>query len=308
MLKRILILLAANLMLLPLFAQQEAMYTHYMYNTLGVNPAYAGSRDALTITGLHRSQWVGFEGAPVTQTFTAHSPVLGDAVNLGLSFINDKIGPVRTSALYVDYAFRFNLTEKSKLAFGLKVGFNNYSSNLSELELSQADNAFAQIASEFSPNVGFGVYYNTERFYAGVSTPKLFENNYLYTETTTGSNLSEEARHYYVILGGLIHTTKDIDFKPTTFVKIVDNAPIEADFTGSFIFYEKFSLGAMFRTGDALGLLLGFNITEQLGIGYSFDWSYVNTTSKYNDGSHEIMLMYDFIYKNKRRIRSPRYF
>ncbi len=295
-------------MLLSLFAQQEAMYTHYMYNTLGVNPAYAGSRNALTLTGLHRSQWVGFDGAPTTQTFTAHAPVMGDAVNLGLSFINDKIGPVRTTSLYLDYAFRFQVTKKGKLALGLKVGFNNYNSNLSDLELSEPDNSFAAIESAFSPNIGFGLYYNTDRFFAGVSTPKLFENNYIYTETASGSSLSEEARHYYLIAGYLMHATKDIDFKPTAFVKIVENAPVELDLTGSFIFYDQFSLGAMIRTGDAIGLLVGYNITEQLEIGYSFDWSYVNTTSKYNDGSHEILLRYDLIYKNQRKIRSPRYF
>jgi type IX secretion system PorP/SprF family membrane protein len=279
-----------------------------MYNTLGVNPAYAGSRDALTITALHRSQWVGFDGAPQTQTLTVHTPVLGDAVNLGLSLINDKVGPVHTTGLYLDYAFRFNVTEKSKLAFGLKVGFNNYSSDLESLHLANPDLSFTEIESTFSPNVGFGVYYSMDRFYAGLSTPKLFQNNYIYSQTNSGDNLAKEARHYYLILGGLVHLTKDVDLKPTTFVKIVTGAPIEGDFTANFILYDKLILGAMYRTGDAIGLLTGFNITDQLNIGYSFDWSFLNTTGKYNYGSHEVMLRYDFIYKDKRRIRSPRYF
>lgn len=306
--RRILFIVLICLCSSYVFSQQEAMYTHYMYNTLGVNPAYAGSRDALTITALHRSQWVGFDGAPQTQTLTVHTPVLGDAVNLGLSLINDKVGPVHTTGLYLDYAFRFNVAEKSKLALGLKVGFNNYSSDLESLHLANPDLSFTEIESTFSPNVGFGVYYSMDRFYAGLSTPKLFQNNYIYSQTSSGDNLAKEARHYYLILGGLVHLTKDVDLKPTTFVKIVTGAPIEGDFTANFILYDKLILGAMYRTGDAIGLLTGFNITDQLNIGYSFDWSFLNTTGKYNYGSHEVMLRYDFIYKDKRRIRSPRYF
>ncbi|MDR1678343.1 MAG: type IX secretion system membrane protein PorP/SprF [Prevotellaceae bacterium] len=303
-----------SLVLLVLFlpclqAQQEAMYTHYMYNTLGINPAYAGSRDALTVTALHRSQWVGFEGAPVTQTVTAHSPVRGDAVNLGLSFINDKIGPIRTTALFVDYAFRVQLTQRSKLAFGLKVGFNNYNFNLNELTLGNiGDGAFNLASSEFSPNVGFGVYYSTDNFYAGVSTPKLFNNSYVGEQLLSGVEVSKEQKHYYLIAGGLIPLTNDIKLKPTSFVKITEGAPVEVDVTGTVLFYDKFSLGLMYRTGDAVGALIGYHITEQFSAGYSFDWSWVNETGKYNSGSHEIVLRYDFMFGDQSRIRSPRYF
>ncbi len=289
-----------------LHAQQEAMFTHYMYNTLGVNPAYAGSRDALTITALYRTQWVGFEGAPTTQTLTAHSPVYTEAVNLGLSFSNDEIGPVQNTAVYLDYAFRFNLTENSKLALGVKVGFDNYKFNVSELQTNTGnDPAFMVNDGAFSPNFGFGVYYNRENFYAGLSTPKLLQNNYAYS---VADNLSEEKRHYYLIAGGIVPISNEIKLKPTGLLKCVQGAPMEVDLTANFLFYDRFQLGAMYRTGDAVGLLLGYYITEQLSVGYSFDWSFVNTTSKYNDGSHEIVLSYDFIFKEQRRIRSPRYF
>lgn len=291
-----------------LYAQQEAMYTHYMYNTLCVNPAYAGSRDALTMTLLHRSQWVGFEGAPTTETFSIHSPIKGDAVNLGLSVIADKVGPIRATGVYVDYAYRFRVSEKGKLSLGLKLGFNAYSSNLQSIKLNQTDNSFSKVESTFSPNIGLGVYYATDRYYIGASTPKLVKNNYIYSSSNGTEKLSKEARHYYFIAGGLIKLNKDIDLKPTTFVKVVEAAPIEADFTANFIFYDLFTLGAMYRTGDALGLLAGYNINEQLSVGYSFDWSFVNNTAKYNYGSHEVMLRYEFIYTDLRRIRSPRYF
>lgn len=309
MLKKIITLSLVFLSFGTLYAQQEAMYTHYMYNTLGVNPAYAGSRDALTITALHRSQWVGFDGAPTTQTLTLHSPFYNEKVNLGLSFLNDRIGPVNNTALFLDYAFRFNLTEKSKLALGLKVGFNTYHFSLSELQSTTPGDLANNISeNSFSPNVGFGIYYSTDNFYAGISTPKLFQNNYHYEESSLSSGLTIEKRHFYTILGGVIPLTEDIKLKPTGFVKITQGAPIEGDITANVILYNQFHAGIMARTGDAIGLLVGYDITEQLFAGYSFDWSFVNKTGLYNGGSHEIVLRYDFIYSHLQRIRSPRYF
>jgi len=291
-------------------AQQDAMFTHYMYNTLAVNPAYAGSRDALTITGLHRSQWVGFDGAPITQTLTAHTPIINENVGLGLSVINDKIGPINTTSLYADFSYRIKINKKSHLAFGLKGGMNMVNNNLTSLNIDDKnDLAFIQnVQSKLLPNFGFGMYYYSDKFYAGVSIPKLLENNFANNTTSGTTNLSSEKRHYFLIAGTVFNINEGIKFKPTTFIKVTNGAPIEGDVTASFIFNDKFWLGGMFRTGDALGILAGINITNQLGLGYSFDWSYANTTMVYNGGSHEIMLRYDFIYKTDEKIRSPRYF
>ncbi len=293
-----------------MFAQQDAMFTHYMYNTLAVNPAYAGSRDALTVTALHRSQWVGFSGAPTTQTITAHSPIFNNKLGLGLSVVNDQIGPVHNTAAYVDFSYILKVDEKSKLAFGLSGGINYMQAKLSGLQLDQQNDLAFQdnIQSKLLPNFGFGIYYYRPRFYAGISTPKLLENNFK-TNTTSGStNLASEKRHYFFIAGTVFKLSNTVEFKPTTFVKVTMAAPIEADVTASFIFNKRLLLGAMFRTGDALGVLVGYNITEQFHVGYSFDWSYGNQTFKYNQGSHEVVLMYDFIFKDKQKIRSPRYF
>lgn len=291
-------------------AQQDAMFTHYMYNTLAVNPAYAGSRDALTITGLHRSQWVGFDGAPITQTLTAHTPIINESIGLGLSVINDKIGPVNTTSLYADFSYRIKINKKSHLAFGLKGGMNMVNNNLTSLNLDDKnDLAFIQnVQSKLLPNFGFGMYYYSDKFYAGVSIPKLLENNFATNTTSSSTNLASEKRHYFLIAGTVFNINEGIKLKPTTFIKVTNGAPIEADVTASFIFNDKFWLGGMFRTGDALGILAGLNITNQLALGYSFDWSYTNTTIKYNGGSHELMLRYDFIYKVEEKIRSPRYF
>lgn len=291
-------------------AQQEAMFTHYSFNTLAVNPAYAGSRDALTITGLHRSQWVGFDGAPTTQTLTLHGPLLNNQIGLGLSILNDKIGPLNTTAVYADFAYSLKVNEKSRLAFGLKGGVNILQGKMTSLVVNdENDNSFANnIESGILPNFGFGMYYHTEKWYAGVSSPKLLKNKLKTTGTVV--ELGEEQRHLYVIGGLMLNLNKDqsLKFRPTTLIKVTEAAPIQADLTGMFVIQDKVELGAMFRTGDAVGLLLGYNFNPQFRIGYSFDWSFVNNTAKYNSGSHEVMLRYDLIYGDKERVKSPRYF
>ena len=301
--KRSILVFGAMMYMSSLFAQQEAMFTHYMYNTLAVNPAYAGSRDALTATVLHRSQWIGFQGAPVTQTFTLHSPVYTDAINLGFSVVNDKIGPLRNTSVFVDYAFRIKLSKKSKLAFGMKVGLNYNSINLSDLNGTDPNDQLTMIKDNaLDLNIGAGVYYSRDNFYAGFSTPKLFQNNYEYSDVN--DKLAIEKRHYYFIMGGLIPFSNNVTLKPTALVKITQSAPIEADMTAEFIFKNHYSLGVMYRTGDAAGFLVGISITDKLNIGYSFDCSFINSTAKYNSGSHEIMLRYDLIDSRNHKNRS----
>jgi type IX secretion system PorP/SprF family membrane protein len=291
-------------------AQQDAMYTHYMYNTLSVNPAYAGSREALTATLLHRSQWVGLDGAPVTQTFTLHGPAIRENIGLGFAVVNDKIGPLHNVSLNADFSYRIRLTTKSQLAMGLKGGMNIMQANIQDLNLdNQSDISFANnLRSQLHPNFGFGLYYLRDKFYAGISTPRLMNNTFS-TQTTAGEmNILSEARHYFFIAGAAFELSKDVVFKPTSFVKLTAAAPVEADLTGTFILNNALFLGAMFRTGDAFGVLAGYNVTDQFHVGYSFDWSYGIRALKQNAGSHEIMLTYDFLYNDKQRIRSPRYF
>jgi type IX secretion system PorP/SprF family membrane protein len=287
-------------------AQQDAMFTHYMYNTLWLNPAYAGTRDAFTITAIHRSQWVGFEGAPTDQTLTMHSPILKGKMGVGLSVLNDKIGPTKSTFLALDLDYQIKINSKSKLSFGLKGLVNFYSVNLNRLNLeNQNDVAFSENINRILPNSGAGIYYYRERFYAGISVPKLMENK---IKSSSLNAVSKEQRHYFFIMGTVFNLSKDVRLKPTCFIKATEIAPIEGDVTANFIIKDKFTLGAMYRTGDGFGLLLGYNFTEQFIVGYSFDWSMVNTTRKYNSGSHEIMLRYDLISKTKSKIKSPRFF
>ena len=302
------VLMAAGL---HLQAQQAPMYTHYMNNTLMINPGYAGSRDALTITALHRSQWVDFSGAPLTQTLTMHTPLRSEHIGIGLAVSNDKIGPLRTTGIFADFAYIMKLSPKAKLAFGLSGGANIFQADMSQMDLDQQNDAVFQtsIHNHTTPNFGFGIYYSMERFYAGVSIPNLLENSYSEITQANGNTLiGKEQRHCYFIAGAMIRLNDNLSLKPTTFIKVTAAAPVQADITASFIIMKRLLLGAMFRTGDAFGALVGFDITEQLHAGYSYDWSYGLQTGKYNQGSHEIMLRYDFVFRSKKQIHSPRYF
>jgi type IX secretion system PorP/SprF family membrane protein len=292
-------------------AQQAPMYTHYMYNTLVVNPAYAGSRDAITVTALNRSQWVGFEGAPTTQTLTIHAPLRNQHIGLGMSIMKDKIGPVGTTSLVGDFAYIMRLTRNAKLALGLSAGVNIFQANLNSLKLDQgSDPVFANnVNNILIPNFGFGAYYSRERFYAGISVPNLMQSNYSKVSENNGSTLiAKDQRHYFFIAGTMLKISDNLAFKPTTLIKVTNGAPIQADLTASFILLKKFTLGAMYRTGDAAGALLGIDITEQLHVGYSYDWSFGLATSRYNGGSHEVLIRYDFLILDKKQIHNPRYF
>jgi type IX secretion system PorP/SprF family membrane protein len=302
------ILLLFYIYAVNVFAQQDAMYTHYMFNTQSINPAYAGTREALTLTGLHRSMWVGFEGAPITQTFNLHSPIPGSNFGVGLSFYNDKIGPSHQNDIALDLSYKLALNDKFKLSFGVKPSMNFRSVRLSSLNLDENnDQAFSNdIRNAVNGNVGAGLYLYSDRFYAGISSPGMLETR-LYKSNNI-SSIGDYKRHFYFIIGSVFRLSNSIEFKPTSFVKITPNAPIQVDLTGTFIFENKFWLGVMGRSNDAYGVLVGYNITEQLALGYSFDWSFANTTFQYNYGSHEIVLRYDFIYSKQKQIISPRYF
>lgn len=268
-------------------AQQDPMFTHYMYNTQWLNPAYAGTREALTITGIHRSQWVGYEGAPVDQSLTMHMPIAKNKAGVGLSILNDKIGPTKTTLLALDFSYHIRIDKKSKLGFGMKGLIDFYQNNMSMLSVNQQnDAAFAQNVNEISHNLGTGLYYYRDRFYAGISTPRLIERN-------VQSGRLQERRHFYFITGAVFGLNENIRFKPTLFVKAAMGAPLQGDITGTFIIKNKYNVALMYRTGDALGAMLGYSFSEKLYVGYSFDWSAMNTTGRYNSGSHEIMFRYD---------------
>ena len=316
--KKLIIISIVFLVFIDLKAQQDPHFTHYMFNTLAVNPGYAGSRDALTVTGLYRNQWIGFKGAPFTQTITLHAPVLNDKLGIGLSLLNDRIGPTNNTSVFADFAYRIPVgqSKKGRLAFGIKGGLDIKQFYLSEVSTREdLDPQFTTYKNKLLPNFGFGVYYYAENFYVGASVPKILENYFEEDDTVNGDKTEGKARqtrHYNLIVGGMIKMGKSLKFKPTMLLKVVESAPPTLDLTASFLIKDRVWLGAAFRTAiksvDAVSALVGVNITDQLALGYSFDYSILNRSFKYNGGSHELMLRYDFIFGNKAKIKSPRYF
>ena len=287
------------------FGQQDPMFSNYMFNTLSVNPGYAGTREALSTLFLHRNQWVGIDGAPTTNTFTAHSPIQLYNLGAGLSLVQDELGPVKQTSIYGDIAYRIKTGTKSHLSLGIKGGVNVYGANLVNLDINdQGDNSFSQdISSSPSPNFGFGLYYYTDRYYIGASTPKLLKNQFL--DDNTGIE-SEEDRHLFLIAGYVFDLNADIKFKPSILAKVVDGAPLSLDASANLLFFDRLWLGAFWRRQDAVGALAQFWITNQFRVGYAYGYTTSELTD-FNSGSHEILIGYDFLFK-KGKVKSPRYF
>jgi type IX secretion system PorP/SprF family membrane protein len=287
-------------------AQQDPMFTQYMFNTLSINPAYAGIADALSVTAIHRSQWVGFDGAPVTQTISLHTPLRKESISVGGSVVNDQHGPVKQTGIYADASYRI-FFDNSRLAFGLKAGLNLFSANLLDLNpTTEGDQAFAaNISGKALPNFGFGMMWYNKKTYVGISTPKLLENELLDGSLPT-FDYNAERRHFFVIAGTVFPISNYVQFKPSTLIKVVNGAPPGVDVTANFLFYDKFWAGAMYRWQDALGVLLQYELNNKFRIGYAFDYTLSNL-SKYSNGSHEIMLGIDIGRKWAGDV-SPRFF
>lgn len=290
-----------------LFAQQDPQFTQYMFNMLALNPAYAGSSDRLNIKALTRHQWVGFEGAPTTQTLTAHSPILNESLCIGGTIMRDAHGPVTQYGFMADVAYRIFMGE-SKLAFGLKGGLNLFQGKFAELNPLQAgDQVFQQnVNSKLDPQFGFGMMWYSDRYYLGLSTPKLLRSEFFETDSLAFVSEPGQRSHWFLSGGYVFDMGIYHKFKPTFLMKAVQGAPMSFDLSANFLFYEKFWLGAMYRHQDAVGLLAQYNITNDFSIGYAYDYP-LSPLHNYSGGSHEIMLGY-LLGKPVKGIRSPRYF
>ncbi|WP_108424144.1 type IX secretion system membrane protein PorP/SprF [Flagellimonas amoyensis] len=296
-----------------LMAQQDAQYTQYMYNTMSVNPAYAGSRGQLSFAGLYRSQWVGLDGAPETFTLNLHSPIRNSRLGYGISIVNDNIGDGVVQETYLDAAISYTIpvSMDAKLSFGLKLGGNMLSLDFNGLrnfdqEVVSQDN----IDNKFNPNFGLGVYYHTDRFYAGLSAPNVLESEYFDNDNSDGSvNFqSAERMNFYFITGYVFDMGPDLKFKPALLTKAVGGAPLQVDMSASFLFADKFSFGAAYRWDAALSGLVGFQLTEQLMVGLAYDRETTELGgTQFNDGSFEIFLRLELLKRFQRTV-SPRFF
>ena len=305
--KLILILL---LLTSTLRAQQDAQFTQYMYNTINVNPAYAGSRQAMNIFALHRTQWVGLDGAPVTNTVSVNTPVNDTKIGLGVSLISDRIGPSDENNLAVDFSYSIDTSEKFKLAFGIKASANLLNINFDKLnQYDPNDYSFENnIDNKFSPNIGVGFYWYSDKTYIGLSAPNLLETKHFDRYAGTGANsyVARERVNYYLTAGHVFDLDYNLQFKPALMTKLVQGAPLQVDVSANFLINEKFTVGAAYRWSAAISALVGFQVSDSWFIGYGYD---LETTrlANYNSGSHEIFLRYE-IFRKFNRITSPRFF
>lgn len=287
------------------FAQQDSQYTNYMYNTINVNPAYAGSRGVMSIFGMHRTQWVGLDGAPVTNVASINTPINNSKFGMGISFVNDRIGPSDENAISADISYTIPTSETYKLSFGVKGTANLL--NVDYTKLNRYDLTDPQfqnnIDNKFSPNIGAGIYFHSDKLYAGLSVPNFLETEHFDDNVAA---TAKERMHYYLIGGYVFDLSDNIKFKPAFLTKLVTGAPLQLDLTANFMFNEKFVLGAAWRWDAAVSGLAGFQVNENWMIGYAYD-AETTKLANYNSGSHEIFLRYEFKGKTE-KVVSPRFF
>ena len=292
------------------YAQQESMFNHYMFNTQVFNPGYVGSSQSYSFNLIQRNQWVGFEGAPVLQALSFSSPVQSKRLAYGITAISDKIGPIVNSSFAADLAYHLLLNDDSKvLSLGLKMSLNSFNFDGDNLNLNQSlDPLFNSEFVGFKPNIGTGIYYYTEKFYAGLSTPFFFENSEL-----------RQKRHFYLTSGFLININRDIKLRPSGIIKMTSGAPVNVDLSSLLIYKDLFWLGANIRStyrdllpnhdsGGGFGAIFGVNVSNNFMVSYAYSYSLGNQTGVYNNGTHEIILRYNLRQVAKALIDSPRYF
>ncbi|PIE87658.1 MAG: hypothetical protein CSA04_05870 [Bacteroidetes bacterium] len=289
-----------------LFAQQDALYSQYMFNQLVLNPAYTGAREAFTVTLVHRHQWASMEGAPRTYSLSVHSPLRDDRAAVGGYVYSDRIGPMQDVGGYGSFAYRIALN-KSKLAFGVQAGVRHYDILWHLVNFNQSGDVIlnGQVKNSVIPDANFGVYWYSDKFYVGVTSKHLLQNKYAEVVLDEKTVYSTLLRHFYLMGGLAIPIADKIVLKPSTLVKYVQHAPLQVDLNLSALFNDFLWIGASYRTKQALVAILEVNITDQIRVGYSYDIVF-NELRTYNKGSHEIMLGFDIT--RNRRMLSPRFF
>lgn len=290
-------------------AQQDAMYSQYMFNTLAINPAYAGSRNVVSATVLYRNQWVGMDGAPETATFSIDAPFSSKRMGIGFQAYSDKAGIIKNNGASATYAYRLRMN-KATLSFGMQAGVKQYQAQYSSVGLSQnnqtIDPAFASNVDKILFDAGAGVYYNSDRFYLGISAMDLIRNRFSGYQSSGTSLGSREEVHLFLATGVVLPLNDDFKLKPSALVKGVKGAPLEGDINLTLWIKDIFAIGGQYRTSADIAGMLEIQATPQIRLGYAYDYS-TTQLRNFNSGSHEIMLRYEFGF-NKDKFISPRYF
>jgi type IX secretion system PorP/SprF family membrane protein len=293
------------------FAQQDVLFTQYMYDKLELNPAYAGSQELFAMDMLTRIQWVGIQGAPRTISFTAHTPLRNPHIGLGFDAIRNELGPSIDYGVLGSFAYRV-IFPTTKLCFGVAAGIKYADIDWNALD-PQNGNDFvlnSHVKNKVVPDVNFGIYYYGSQFYVGVSSKHLLQNQMLVASTSpadTKNSYTKLLRHFYGMAGGAFPLGDNVVFMPSILCKYVENVPFRIDLNSSFMIYNVLTLGAFYRTDAAVGLLVEVNITKNFTFGYSYDL-WFNSLQQYNKGSHEIHLGCCLDIFDRNRMLTPRYF
>ncbi|MGA9638588.1 PorP/SprF family type IX secretion system membrane protein [Flavobacterium sp.] len=291
------------------YAQQDAQFTQYMYNTMAINPAYAGLREKMSIFALHRTQWVGLDGAPTTNNVSLHTPIQGGNMGIGLSILNDKIGPSDETDIGVNFSYNVQTSENYKISFGLKASANLLNIDFNKLTYLTPDKNFeSNVDNKFSPNIGAGVYFYSDKTYIGLSVPNFIETKHFdrYAGNGSVSYIARERLHYFFTAGHVFDLNDEIKFKPSLLTKMTQGAPLQVDVSANFMFNDKFVVGTAYRWSAAVSAMVGFQFSDSWFIGYSYDFE-TNRLAHFNRGSHEIFLRYE-LFNRYDRIVSPRFF
>jgi type IX secretion system PorP/SprF family membrane protein len=293
-----------------LFAQTEPMYSQYMYNMLGVNPAYAGNREALSLNFFQRNQWVGIKGAPKTTSISMDQSIKDGKLGWGIQVYDDRLGVEAASGLNGMLSTRIQVSEKGILSGGLSFGMMNYRINLNDVNNRNNPNdpSFVSIdnPSKWNPSLGMGIYYNTDRFYAGLATPSILKARLASYENMITSIQTSNAFHLFANAGYVFDINEDVKLKPSTMIKMVSGAPIETDINLNVWLKDLLGFGASYRTGDAFVGMVELQATSNLRFGYAYDMPF-NPLKYFTKGSHELMLRYE-VGNFKTKIKSTRYF
>jgi len=292
------------------FAQTEPMYSQYMYNMLGVNPAYAGNREALSLNFFQRNQWVGIKGAPKTTSISMDQSIKDGKIGWGLQVYDDRLGVEAATGFNGMLSTRIKVSEKGVLSGGLSFGLMNYQINLNDVNNRNNPNDPSFISTDkpstWNRSLGMGIYYNTDRFFAGVSTPSILKSRLAtYKNLNKSIQLSDDF-HLFANAGYVFDINEDVKLKPSTMVKMVSGAPIQADINMNIWLKDLISFGASYRTGDAFVGMVELQATSNLRFGYAYDMPF-NPLKYFTKGSHELMFRYE-IGNFKTKIKSTRYF